>query len=439
MTGIPLMIAFILAIIIMILAISKYNIHPFLSILTVSVIFGIIGGIPLVKTGKVLGIADVVSAGFAGTFNSIGIVIIMGALVGALLEKTGAALKMADCVVRLVGKNNTSLAVLIMGWIVSIPVFCDSGFVILNPIRKALVRRTHASGVATAVAMSMGLYITHCFIPPTSGPIAAANTIYEGMQMDTNLILVIAMGACASILPMIAAYFYANYIGGKIKTKEEKTMEAGEAGEMTETYEELMKSYGELPSAFMSFAPIIVPILLMALSSAMNMAGNKIPIVTFLGTPIIAISVGVLLGILLFASRPMEDKGKVIASTNMVAFIKANSTTLAGLGIFFPFILSAILKTAQGSSTVAITTTAGIMAPLMTTLGLGTPILAAVTVIAIGAGAMTVSHANDSYFWVVTNFGDMEVQDGYRAQTFGTFVTGLAAMLNVYIIYLFVR
>lgn len=467
MTGIPLMIAFILAIIIMILAISKYNIHPFLSILTVSVIFGIIGGIPLVKTGKVLGIADVVSAGFAGTFNSIGIVIIMGALVGALLEKTGAALKMADCVVRLVGKNNTSLAVLIMGWIVSIPVFCDSGFVILNPIRKALVRRTHASGVATAVAMSMGLYITHCFIPPTPGPIAAANTIYEGMQMDTNLILVIAMGACASILPMIAAYFYANYIGGKIKTKEEKTMEAGEAGEMTETYEELMKSYGELPSAFMSFAPIIVPILLMALSSAMNMAGNKIPFVTFLGTPIIAISVGVLLGILLFASRPMEDKakafyeltnetlkvcgpilfitaaggvlGKVIASTNMVAFIKANSTTLAGLGIFFPFILSAILKTAQGSSTVAITTTAGIMAPLMTTLGLGTPILAAVTVIAIGAGAMTVSHANDSYFWVVTNFGDMEVQDGYRAQTFGTFVTGLAAMLNVYIIYLFVR
>ena len=149
------MIAFILAIIIMILAISKYNIHPFLSILTVSVIFGIIGGIPLVKTGKVLGIADVVSAGFAGTFNSIGIVIIMGALVGALLEKTGAALKMADCVVRLVGKNNTSLAVLIMGWIVSIPVFCDSGFVILNPIRKALVRRTHAHGYSSSNTRSM--------------------------------------------------------------------------------------------------------------------------------------------------------------------------------------------------------------------------------------------------------------------------------------------
>lgn len=170
---------------------------------------------------------------------------------------------------------------------------------------------------------------------------------------------------------------------------------------------------------------------------------------------------------MLFFSRPMEDKvkvfyeitnetlkicgpilfitaaggvlGKVIASTNMVAFIKANSSTLAGLGIFFPFLLSAILKTAQGSSTVAITTTAGIMAPLMTTLGLGTPILAAVTVIAIGAGAMTVSHANDSYFWVVTNFGDMEVEDGYKAQTMGTLVTGIAAIINVFIIYMIVK
>ena len=467
MTGMPLMIVFILAIIIMIVAIAKFKIHPFLAILGISVIFGLIGGIPLVKTGKTLGIADVVSAGFAGTFTSIGIVIIMGALVGSLLEKTGAALKMADCVVKIVGKKNTSLAVLIMGWIVSIPVFCDSGFVILNPIRKALVKRTHASGVATAVAMSMGLYITHCFIPPTPGPIAAANTIFQGMNQEPNLIMVIAMGAAASILPMIAAYLFANYIGTKVQTKEEKAEAAEGAAEATQSYEELIKSYGQLPSAFMSFAPIIIPIVLMALSSALNMAGNNVAIVKFLGTPIVAISVGVILGIILLFSSNVENKqdafyeitnetlkvagpilfitaaggvlGKVIASTSMVAFIKQNSTTLSSLGIFFPFLLSAILKTAQGSSTVAITTTAGIMAPLMGTLGLDTPILAATTVIAIGAGAMTVSHANDSYFWVVTNFGDMEVEDGYKTQTLGTLVTGIAAIINVFIIYMLVK
>ena len=467
MTGIPLIIVFILAIIVMIIAISKYKIHPFLSILAVSVIFGLIGGIPLVKTGKTLGIADVVSAGFAGTFTSIGIVIIMGALIGTLLEKTGAALKMADCVVKVVGQKNTSLAVLIMGWIVSIPVFCDSGFVILNPIRKALVRRTKASGVATAVAMSMGLYVSHCFIPPTPGPIAAANTIYEGMGMETNLLLVIGMGTAASLLPLIAGYLFANYIGTKVKTQEEMAEADPNSKEVFQTYEELIKSYGVLPSAFMSFAPIIVPIILMALSSALAMAGTKINVITFLGTPIIAISVGVILGIVVLFQSSLDKKmdvfyettnetlkvvgpilfitaaggvlGKVIASTSMVDFIKQNSTVLATMGIFFPFVLSAILKTAQGSSTVALTTTAGIMAPLMKTMGLDTPGLAAITVIAIGAGAMTVSHANDSYFWVVTNFGDMKVEDGYKTQTLGTFVTGIAAMVNVFILYLILK
>ena len=466
MTGIPLIIAFVIAIVLMIIAISKYKIHPFLAIMVISVIFGLIGGIPLAKIDKTPGIADVVSAGFAGTFTSIGIVIILGALIGTLLEKTGAALKMADCVVRMVGKNNTPLAVLIMGWIVSIPVFCDSGFVILNPIRKALVKRTKASAVATAVAMSMGLYISHCFIPPTPGPIAAANTIYEGMNMETNLLLVIGMGAAASILPLIAAYFFANYIGRRVKSQEELADAAGD-GEIVQSYEDLLKSYGKLPGAFMSFAPIIVPILLMGFQSALAMAGTRTPLITFLGTPIIAIAVGVILATIVLFQSTLENKmdvfyeatnetlkvvgpilfitaaggvlGKVIASTSMVAFIKENSNILATLGIFFPFILSAILKTAQGSSTVALTTTAGIMAPLMGMMGLDTPVLAAITVIAIGAGAMTVSHANDSYFWVVTNFGDMKVEDGYKTQTLGTFVTGIAAMANVFILYLLLK
>ena len=107
------------------------------------------------------------------------------------------------------------------------------------------------------------------------------------------------------------------------------------------------------------------------------------------------------------------------------------------MGLLFPFLLSAILKTAQGSSTVAITTTAGIIAPMLAALGLNTPMLTALTVIAIGAGAMTVSHANDSYFWVVTNFGNMKVEDGYKTQTMGTLVVGIAAIVNVFIVSLF--
>ena len=173
MTGIPLIIAFVVAIALMILLISKLKVHAFLSIMLVSLLFAFAAGIPLAS------IPGVIGDGFSGTFRSIGIVIILGALVGTLLEKTGAALKMADTVVKVVGKKRPEAALIIMGWIVSIPVFCDSGFVILNPIRKALVKRTGRSSVATSVALSMGLYIAHCFIPPTPGPIAAANTLFE--------------------------------------------------------------------------------------------------------------------------------------------------------------------------------------------------------------------------------------------------------------------
>ena len=202
----------------------------------------------------------------------------------------------------------------------------------------------------------------------------------------------------------------------------------------------------------------------MSVSSAFAMAKISIPLITFLGTPIIAIAAGVLFalyilvaqkrtgafyeltdetlkisGPILFITAAGGVFGTVIANTSMVDFIKDNSTTLAALGLMFPFLLSAILKTAQGSSTVALTTTAGILAPMLASIGLDTPILVALTVIAIGAGAMTVSHANDSYFWVVTNFGNMKVEDGYKTQTLGTLIVGIAGLINAYIIYFIVR
>ena len=263
-------------------------------------------------------------------------------------------------------------------------------------------------------------------------------------------------------MPLIASYFFALSIGRRIKDREE----LGETNEeeIVQSYEELVASYGKLPNAWISFAPIVVPIILMSLSSAFAMAQISIPIITFLGTPIIAIAVGVLIalyillvqertsdfyeltnetlkiaGPILFITAAGGVLGNVIANTTMVDFIKENSTALAAMGMMFPFLLSAILKTAQGSSTVALTTTAGIIAPMLTSIGLATPELIALTVIAIGAGAMTVSHANDSYFWVVTNFGNMRVEDGYKTQTLGTLIVGIASIINVYILYLFVK
>ena len=449
LSGIALIIAFVIAIVVMILAISKLKIHPFLSILGVSLILALL-------SLELKDIPSTIGAGFSGTFSSIGIVIIFGALIGLVLEKTGAALKMSDSVVKLVGQKNPELAIMLMGWIISIPVFCDSGFVVLNPIRKAMVKRTKTSSVAMTVALSMGLYVSHCFIPPTPGPIAAAGTLGVG----DNLLLVMGLGALISIPALIAGYFFAKVIGKKVQDKYESS--ATEDSQVVQTYEELVASYGKLPSAPLSFAPIVVPIILMGLSSAFNMAKVSVPVISFLGTPIISLAVGVIISVILLATTDkMGDfyditnetlkttgpilfitaaggvLGKVISAGTMVTYITEHSTILATMGIFFPFILAAILKSAQGSSTVAITTTAGIVAPLLPQLGLNTPALAALTVIAIGAGAMTVSHANDSYFWVVTNFGDMDVNSGYKTQTLGTLIIGVASMIGVFVVSLF--
>ena len=448
MSGIPLIIAFVIAIVVMIVAISKYKVHPFLSIMGVSLVLALLAGIPLGD------IAGVIGSGFSGTFSSIGIVIILGTLIGSILEQTGAAFKLADIVIKLVGKKNPEPAIELMGWVVSIPVFCDSGFVILDPIRRSLVKRTGTSSVAMTVALSAGLYISHVFIPPTPGPIAAANTLGVG----DNLLMVMGIGVLASVLPLIAGLVYAKFIGKKVKSADE----TGNSDAVVKTYEELVAEFGKLPGSFNALAPIIVPIILMALGSIASMAGWTgflFDICNFLGKPVIALIVGTICGIIqlstagkmdgfyaltndtlktagpiLFVTAAGGVLGKVISSSSLITYITDNAAVFGTIGIFFPFLLSAILKSAQGSSTVALTTTAGIVAPMLPALGLDTPIRAALTVMAIGAGAMTVSHANDSYFWVVTNFGEMTPDQGYKTQTGLTLVLGISAIIEIFIL-----
>ncbi len=450
MSGIPLIIAFVIMVIVMIVAIAKFKIHPFLAIMGVSLILALLA-IPLPNIPTTIG------AGFSNTFSSLGIVIILGAMIGFFLEKTGAALTMADWVIRIVGEKHPEIAMELMGWIVSIPVFCDSGYVILNPIRKAIVKKTGVSATTMALALSVGLYTSHVFIPPTPGPIAAA----QSLGLESNMLLVIAVGVLVSIPVLLAGLLFAKLIGKHVHSSDDND------AQNAKSYEELKAEFGKLPGVAISFAPIVAPIVLMALKSIIDMTGWTnlfAQIVQFLGTPIIALTVGLIIAIVMLFKAGKRDEfydlanetlktvgpilfvtaaggvlGKVITDAGIVSYIAENATFLSNIGIFFPFLIAAILKTAQGSSTVAITTTAGIMGlyydegSLMSALGLNTPFAAAMTVMAIGAGAMTVSHANDSYFWVVTNFGGLTAQDGYKTQTLCTLVMGVVAILFIWL------
>jgi len=439
--------------------ISKLKVHPFLALMSISLVLAIVAGIDLSKIPAMIGV------GFSGTFKSIGIVIIFGTIIGTVLEKTGAALKLADMVVKLVGQKRPELAMLIMGWVVGIPVFCDSGFVVLNSIREALYKKISASPVAMSVALSGGLYASHVFIPPTPGPIAAAGTLGLG----GNLLLVIIMGTVVSVPVLIAVYFFSKSVGKSV-TISDKDADAT----ITASYEDLLKKFGTLPSGFLSLAPIIMPIIFMAIGSIVDVLAKQgmfdkmalLPkILLFLGNPIIALAIGVIFcvfllvearkirefdhitneslkiaGPILFITAAGGVLGNVITEAGFVNFIKENATAIKAIGIFFPFIISAVLKTAQGSSTVAIITTASIMGAfsadnsLMQTLGFTSEISAALCVMAIASGAMCVSHANDSYFWVVTNFSKMSAEQGYRTQTAMTFIMGIVGIISVYIL-----
>lgn len=450
MTGLALVLVFVAAIALMLVMISRWKIHPFLSIMAVALALAIFAGIPLQQVPTVVG------EGFSSAFTSIGIVIILGALIGAILEKTGAALTLADVVIRLVGERRPGLALELMGWVVSVPVFCDSGFVILDPIRKALARRTSTPSVTLTVCLACGLYISHVLIPPTPGPIAAA----QAMGIGENLLLVMGLGAAASVLPLVAGYCYARYIGRRVTVTDELP------DSMAETYEALKASHGRLPGAVASLAPLVVPILLMALGSVASMLrwpGLVGELCIFLGKPMMALVVGALLAVcllmqtgnrghlfgltedtlrtvgpILFVTAAGSVLGRVIAVSGLMDYITQHAPVLQMLGVLFPFLVAALFKSAQGSSTVAITTTAGLMAPLLPALALTTPVQVALAVLAIGAGAMTVSHANDSYFWVVTRFGGLSVQDGYRAHTLMTLVIGLASIIGIFLLSLIV-
>ncbi|MDD2383449.1 MAG: GntP family permease [Sulfurospirillaceae bacterium] len=424
---------------------SKWKLHPFIALLIAA--YGIAFSVGM----KYADIAKTITSGFGGILAYIGIVIVLGTIIGVILEKSGAAVKMASVVLKIVGKKRPVLAMSIIGYIVSIPVFCDSGFVILNALKRSMVKQLKVSGVAMSVALATGLYATHTLVPPTPGPIAAAGNLQVG-----NLGLVILFGLGIAIVTMLAGYFWAMKSGKIYKSGEDLDLD------LEKDYE-VKEKYGELPSAFKSFAPIFIPVLLMALASIASLAFKGASstfiykVFVFLGHPANALFVGVLFATLLlpkfneetlsgWVGEGVKNAGEILIITGaggaLGAVLKASgigdylgtSLQTLSLGILVPFIIAAALKSAQGSSTTALVVTSTIMLPLLGSLGLDSEIGKVLTVMAIGAGAMTVSHANDSFFWVVSRFSQMDVPTAYKAYTMATLIQGLATIAVVSIL-----
>jgi len=445
----------IVSILFIVISTSKYHFHPFLALLFVAVAFGLFTGMPLPD------IVKSINDGFGGTLNSIGIVIIAGVIIGTFLEHSGGAFAMADKILKIIGQKHVHLAMSIIGYIVSIPVFADSGFVILTPLNKALSKEAKLSLAGCAIALSTGLIATHCLVPPTPGPIAAAGIL------GADLGLVIMLGMIVSIFALIAGWLFATKVAAK--TYIDPNPELSE--------QQIFEKMKQAPSAFKAFIPILVPIVLIILKSFSEIPPDQLKgflkelvllltrnevvknSIGFIGAPVIALLIGVLLAFRL----PKKLDRQMLSTTGWVGQALLNAAIIimitgaggsfgmvlrnspianvigdylsnANLGIWLPFIISAAIKTAQGSSTVALITTASLMTPLMSPLGFESAVAKALVVLSIGAGSMVVSHANDSFFWVFTQITGMDVKTGYRLHTFSTFIIGMTSAIVIWVI-----
>ncbi|WP_377887538.1 GntP family permease [Alkalihalobacillus sp. R86527] len=430
-------------------ATAKLKLHPFLSLLFAAFGVGLLAGLPLPD------VIEAVNGGFGGLMGYIGIVIVAGTIIGTILERSGAALRMAEVVLRLVGEKRPQLAMSLIGAIVSIPVFCDSGYVILSSLKKALAKKAKVALASMSVALATGLYATHTLVPPTPGPIAAAGNIGASDYLGT----IIMIGFIVAIPTILVGYVWAIKVASKIEIEDEHDSEGL-------NYDEIVKGFGELPSTAKSFAPILLPILLIGLGSFVSFAGwsgTFANILLFLGSPVVALLVGVVISFTLMPKLNEETLtgwvadgikdaapillitgaggafGSVIKATPVAGLIQglADGGLLSGVFVLvIPFIIAAALKSAQGSSTAAIVVTSTLIAPLLPEMGIDGAIPLALVVMAVGAGAMVVSHVNDSYFWVVKEFSGMKVTDAYKAQTMATLVQGLTAIVFTMILWI---
>ncbi|WP_440706051.1 GntP family permease [Heyndrickxia oleronia] len=444
-----LFLVLIIGVLLIVLATTKFKLHPFLSLLLGTLFVGFASGMPLTK------IVENINGGFGGLMTSIGLVIVFGTIIGTILEKSGAALRMAEVILRIVGPKRPQLAMSLIGYIVSIPVFCDSGFVILSSLRKALAKRAKVAVASMSVALATGLYATHTLVPPTPGPIAAAGNI----DADGFLGTIILIGLIVSIPATIVGYFWAKKVASKIEVEDDQN-------ELEYDYDKIVESFGKMPSAFQAFLPIILPIILIGIGSIITVVGGNGNIASFfifLGQPVIALLAGVIAAFTLLPNYTEETLtkwvgeglydaapillitgaggafGTVIKNTGIADVIQGWDLANTFGGVWFlliPFLIAAALKTAQGSSTAALVITSSLIAPMLPLMGIEGAVPLALVVMAVGAGAMTVSHVNDSFFWVVTQFSGMKVTDAYKAQTMATLLQGVVTIIFTMILWI---
>lgn len=476
-----------IGVVVMMVLIICTRMHAFPALIISAILIAVLSGNNLAgvaESGNLLGTAiSTVTSGFGGTMASIGIVIGFGCIMGIFLEKSGAAKRMALSILKLVGIKRADVVLGLTGFVVSIPVFCDSGFVILSSLAKEFSRLTKKSMVGLGGILGMGLYITHFLVPPTPGPLAVVSTFQQnGMNVDLGLFII--YGLLLSIPVFILSVFLFRYFGNKypqfvvpyeidrskytaaqleVLDKIDAKLKAGKELE-NEDFAALL-STEKLPGAGISFTILLLPVILILANTIVSQTALKGMIVgqiiTFLGNPVIALFISLCLGAFVLA-RDKDNKtvvgmmGEALKDAGPIVFITAaggalgavvKATGAAGImgealvstgipGILVPLLIGVIMRFPQGSGTTAMITGSALVAPMLAAGLAVNPYLAG---LAICMTAMCPSFLNDSYFHVVTSFSGMDIKTSLKTWTIGSIIVPVFGGLILFILSLFIH
>lgn len=442
LTGLPLLLLILIILLLIIYSCAVLKWHPFPVLILSAILLGLIAGLSPKLT------LDTLLSGTGSVFTSIGLIIALGTILGEILEKTGAVASIATYILRKAGNKYALISMSALGGLVGIPVFCDSGFIIISRLAGSISKQSNISYAALSIALATGLYTTHVLIPPTPGPLAAVGNF----NMADDIGWVIFLGMIVSVPSILTGWYFAK----RIAVKHINLHAVAE----TEIENEISK-----PGLFISLFPLLLPVFLIAwgsIANFMDLTASQESIIQFICNPNIALLSGVISALLLLAyNRRKEWNGFIqqsLLQAGPIIFITAAGGALGAVlkatpiadefkmlvtdnnvstTWFFPlaFLLAAGLKTAQGSSTASLIITSSIIAPLLPAMNLEHAGAKALLVLCIGAGAMTVSHANDSYFWVISHYGKIPVKNMYRYFTSATFFMGLSILISCMLIY----
>lgn len=430
----------VISIIAIILLTSSLKLKAFVALFLVSVFLAF-------ATLPASTVVSTIKEGFGNTMASIGFLIIFGAMIGITLDHTGGMVSIASFILSKTGEKRSAHAIGITGFITGLPIFCDSAYIILSGLARSFSSKSGIPLAFMATILATSLYSVHCLIPPHPGALAAADII------DANLGNLILAGILFAIPGVLAAWFWS-----RLMLKGKKYQPA-----LEEQYSKIPRE--KLPSPFLSFLPILVPLLLITLKALVLLFDKEgmslmSRLLRFPGEPVFALATGVLLSLLLLEKKNIDSMNSlfteaiekagpiliVTAAGGMFGMViretgvgEAAGRLLAGTGagLLVPFLIAFLMKTAQGSSTVAIITTASFILPMLDILGLGSETGKILAMLSMGAGSMIISHANDSYFWVVSSFSGLDIQTALRVYSTSTAAMGIAVFACVWLSSLF--